>query len=1080
MRKLPVRKLPARKLLWAAVTGALFLPVQGFTLGLGEIEVNSSLNQRLSADIELLSATPEDSETLIVKLASRKDFTRAGLDRPYQLNDLRFKAVIVNGVPHINVSSSSPIREPFLNFLVEVDWPNGHLLREYTVLLDPPVFMMKQPGAAPVSSAESAGGTGFRPGSGGSANIVPVVIPGASASPRPQAAAVQQPVAVNNSYAAAPSMVTAANQPPGSYRIKSGDTAWSLADAMRPDQSVSVEQMMIAMLRANPESFIDENINGLKRGYILRTPDYDQIASISQADARALVREQAALWRQIQKARSGGQPVSAMPAQGSAAAGDYTAGAAGSDNAYLEIVSAGSGSSAGGAKDPTKMSAEELRAELAIARERVETERVEKEALQQRIQLLESNVDTMKGMLSIEDDGLSGAQALNAPAGEDTAVMQDDSGLTAEEIAARQELLEAMEGESLESQPLDAQSGEDMAVEDAMVDAESALSEAADAETMAGEEAVFVDEAAATDESVDMPADSAAAPVAPAPVIDRPEPDPLTKLLGDPILLAAAGGGLLLVVALIALLIKRRKSATADSGAEAAPAAGVDDLESLADDVAAEAEGHTGESDAGDDLVDILADTAQGDTGEFDSDSTMVLNSPEDTIIGHAEEAVEEEIEDEPRDDVIAEADVYLAYGIYQQAEELLTQAIADNPDRDDYRVKLAETHYASKDVEAFKQVAGDIRQRAASDDVPAWKKIMVMGQDLCPDEAMFQGSMIGGVDVDSLAPKAPEMDFDLGINEAESEVTPDLDLSLDDELELPDMDEGSTQILDADDLVMDSPEVPTDEDVATDKADDEAVLDAVDEIEFDISDAGAVEQTADAEDEFSLDIDASELDIDIQDDVAEEESIEIDDIDIGLDLAEEADASADEEHPVDDIDIDFGLDDAADEAVAEDKIEEGADDEIEIDLTDESASLDMDFGEMESDSSLDAGEAAEPEIDISMDMDDVSADDIELDSADADLDAKQEAEAEQAIAAEPAEAEEESAVETAADNSMEDDFDLSSLDDVDEVSTKLDLARAYLDMGDHEGSRGILEEVIAEGNDEQKKEADELMAKLD
>ena len=676
----------------------------------------------------------------------------------------------------------------------------------------------------------------------------------------------------------------------------------------------------------------------------------------------------------------------------------------------------------------------------------------------------------MKGMLSIEDDGLSGAQALNAPAGEDAAVMQDDSGLTVEEIAARQELLEAMEGESLEGQALDGQSSEDMAIEDAMVDAESALSEAADAETMPAEEAVFVDETATTDEGTDMsaemPADTA---VASAPVVERPEPDPLTKLLSDPILLAAAGGGLLLVVALIALLIKRRKSAAADGGAEAAPAAGVDDLESLADDVAAEASQDIAEGGAGteDDLVDMPVDAEQADTGEFDSDSTMILNSAEDTIITNAAEAVEEEIEDEPRDDVIAEADVYLAYGIYQQAEELLTQAIADNPDRDDYSVKLAETHYASKDVEAFKQVAGDIRQRAASDDVPAWKKVMVMGKDLCPDETMFQGSMIGGVDVDSLAPKAPEMDFDLGINEAEGEVTPDLDLSLDDELELPDMDEGSTQILDADDLVMDSPQGAADEDA----------LAAMDEIEFDISDAGAVEQAADAEDEFSLDIDASELDIDIQDETvgsAEEESIEIDDIDIGLDLGEEAESLVDEEHPVDDIDIDFGLDTAgAEDNIEDDIIEEGADDEIEIDLTDESESLDMDFGEMEADSSSDAGEAAEPEIDISMDMDEVSADDVEIESADIELDAEQETEAEQAVAKEPA-------VEAAAGDSMEDDFDLSSLDDVDEVSTKLDLARAYLDMGDHEGSRGILEEVIAEGNEEQKKEANELMGKLD
>ena len=78
-----MRKSPSRKLLGAVIAAALLIPNAGFTLGLGEIEVNSALNQKLNADIELLSAAPEDSETIIVKLASRKQFTRAGLDRPY-------------------------------------------------------------------------------------------------------------------------------------------------------------------------------------------------------------------------------------------------------------------------------------------------------------------------------------------------------------------------------------------------------------------------------------------------------------------------------------------------------------------------------------------------------------------------------------------------------------------------------------------------------------------------------------------------------------------------------------------------------------------------------------------------------------------------------------------------------------------------------------------------------------------------------------------------------------------------------------------------------------------------------------
>jgi pilus assembly protein FimV len=1006
-----VRKLPARKLLGAIVAAALFLPETAYTLGLGEIEVNSALNQKLNANIELLSATPEDTETIIVKLASRKEFSRAGLDRPYLLNDLRFKSEVIDGVPHIKVTSSSPIREPFLNFLVEIDWPNGHLLREYTVLLDPPVFMTQLASPAPATQGGAADSSGFRPSSSGSTNVVPVVTPGAVASPRPAAGSVApapqaQPQAVAQTYIPAPyvQQQVTINQPPGSYRIKSGDTAWSLANAMMPDQSITVEQMMIAMLRSNPESFIGENINGLKRGYILRVPDYNEIVSVNPDEARALVREQAALWRQYQQTQAGGQPSSAMPADemGGSAYSDDGAVVSGEDDAYLEIVSAGSGTSTMSGKDPTEMSAQELRAELALARERVETERVEKEALQQRIDSLEQNLSDMKGMLSIEDDALSDIQALGQPAASPTQgeMLEPDK---VEAAAAEMDESIAETDDMLAEQRLDDAISEETEIADSdMTTAEDS------AETEEGESAVFLDETSAdaepaeeTTESAEPMQDEVVAEdtVTPEPPIVSQSPaDPLSKLLSDPILLAAAGGGLLLILAVIGLIIKKRREAAEDSEAPVAMDMNADDLESVADDIAAEAE------------VESLSDdqSAEHDAAEeFDSDSTKILDSSvEDTIITEDSGSALAE-EDEPRDDVIAEADVYLAYGIYQQAEELLTQAIADNPDRDDYRVKLAETHYASKNAEAFVDVATEIKKRAGDEDTPAWKKVMIMGQDLCADNQMFQGSLVGGLDVDALAPKAPEMDFDLGLDAVEEtgEASSDVGLSLDDQpLELPEMEQAE-----------DEPE------------EDLMIAEPVAEIEFDLSDTGAVEE-APAEDEFSLDIDASELDIDIQEEAEEPVSSEDDEIhDVG--------------------DIDFGLDEET--PAAED------DEEVAIDLTDEADALDLDlddaFGEEAPGSTTPAEPAAEEPV------------------------------AEEPVAEEPvAEAGKVEPSSSFDEMTDEDDFDLSSLDDVDEVSTKLDLARAYLDMGDHEGTRGILEEVIAEGNDEQKQEANELMAKLE
>ena len=165
-----------RKLNFFLILGVFLLPVHAYALGLGEIHVNSKLNQQLDARIDLLSTSPEDAEVLIVKLASREEFIKAGLDRPHELNDLKFRTLVEEGRVYVTVASPKPVREPSLSFLVEVDWPTGHLIREYTVLLEPPASMRPKGSQAadPASSRpavheatsaaqSSAEADGFRP-----------------------------------------------------------------------------------------------------------------------------------------------------------------------------------------------------------------------------------------------------------------------------------------------------------------------------------------------------------------------------------------------------------------------------------------------------------------------------------------------------------------------------------------------------------------------------------------------------------------------------------------------------------------------------------------------------------------------------------------------------------------------------------------------------------------------------------------------------------------------------------------------------------------------------------------------------
>ena len=130
-----------RKLVLAIAAASALSSGMAHALGLGEVTLQSALNQPLVAEIELLEVRDLASNEVIPTLASPEAFTKAGVDRQFFLTDLKFTPVLKpNGKSVIRVTSSKPMREPYLNFLVEVLWPNGRLLREYTVLLDPPLY----------------------------------------------------------------------------------------------------------------------------------------------------------------------------------------------------------------------------------------------------------------------------------------------------------------------------------------------------------------------------------------------------------------------------------------------------------------------------------------------------------------------------------------------------------------------------------------------------------------------------------------------------------------------------------------------------------------------------------------------------------------------------------------------------------------------------------------------------------------------------------------------------------------------------------------------------------------------------
>ncbi|MGH8042607.1 MAG: FimV/HubP family polar landmark protein [Rudaea sp.] len=266
-----------------------------FALGLGTIQVRSKLNQPLDAIIPVIADSPAEASGLEVALATAEDFQRVGLNRAQVDVPLQFAlGTDSQGQTVIKVTTKDIVREPLLDFLIEANWPKGKLLREYTVLLDPPV-MAPAAGtpAATVAPAHEA------------PRARPQPLPREHEHAKPKPAAVKPPrtqvahakPATPKSEAAKPA-TTAHAAVAGEYGpVASGETLTEIAGATRPDDNTNLNAMMLALLKANPKAFYRDNINALKRGAILRIPTRDEIkAGGSAAAIAAAVREQNQAW----------------------------------------------------------------------------------------------------------------------------------------------------------------------------------------------------------------------------------------------------------------------------------------------------------------------------------------------------------------------------------------------------------------------------------------------------------------------------------------------------------------------------------------------------------------------------------------------------------------------------------------------------------------------------------------------------------------------------------------------------------------------------------------------------------------
>lgn len=269
-------------------------------LALGRIVVQSALGEPLRAEIEVPEISAEEASSLRVSLATPAAFRAAGMDFNQALGSAQLTLERrPDGRAFLRLTSARPVNEPFVDLMVEANWASGRIVRDYTLLIDPP----KTRAAAPVAPVPAAAAT-------------QAVRPPAAAAPQPLPPAATRAPAAQRPAATAPTPPARPTQ----LRVRAGDTAGRIADANRPAH-VSLDQMLVAMLRANPSAFIGDNVNRIKAGAVIDLPAETAAAEVPAGEARQIIAAQSRDFDEFRRRLAGRVPATAVDTAGREAAG---------------------------------------------------------------------------------------------------------------------------------------------------------------------------------------------------------------------------------------------------------------------------------------------------------------------------------------------------------------------------------------------------------------------------------------------------------------------------------------------------------------------------------------------------------------------------------------------------------------------------------------------------------------------------------------------------------------------------------------------------------------------------------------
>jgi pilus assembly protein FimV len=260
-------------------------------LGLGKLNVQSALGETMRAEIDITSLTSEEAATLKVRVAPPESYRATGVDYNPVLTSAQVQVVRRDGRTLLRVSSDRAVQEPFVDVILELTWSSGRLVREYTLLFDPPSL----PKPAPIVTAPPAIAAAPAPATPASSEAVPAPAPAVTtALPRNgSAASAPAPIAVARPPAPAPAPVRSPVTAASEYRVRAGDSLSKVA-ARTQVSGISLDQMLVGLFRNNPDAFIDGNMNLLKSGAVLQVPSSDALASVPAPEARRIILAQSA------------------------------------------------------------------------------------------------------------------------------------------------------------------------------------------------------------------------------------------------------------------------------------------------------------------------------------------------------------------------------------------------------------------------------------------------------------------------------------------------------------------------------------------------------------------------------------------------------------------------------------------------------------------------------------------------------------------------------------------------------------------------------------------------------------------